>query len=318
MDENGIDLDRTEGVYPHETIAGMMEYCRRRGIELWGYVVKNEGVGVWSFLEGVLQTMEKAVRRGLTPAQGPLPGNLSLDRRAPRLFASANERVGVVRDQNLLSAYALAAAEENAAGGEVVTAPTCGSCGVLPAVLYYFSAHYRYPRERLIEALGVAGLFGLSAAVRGSISGAEVGCQGEIGVACAMSAAAAMQIQGGTMEQVEYAAEMGMEHFLGLTCDPVAGLVQVPCIERNAFAAMRALECASFAMATDGRHLVGYDDVIAVMKQTGRDLQDKYRETAAGGLAEIMRRRLGIAPDSGKLAAGTEKGDGEAPKRLLV
>ncbi len=312
MDENGTEIDRQEGVYPHETISGMMEFCRRNGIELWGYILKHEGVGTWSFLEEIWEAMEGSVRRGLSPAEKILPGSLALKRRSPEMMASANERVGVFRDQNLIAAYALAVAEENAAGGLVVTAPTCGSCGVLPSILHYFSAHYRFPRERIIEALGVAGLFGLSAAVRGSISGAEVGCQGEIGVACAMTAAAAMQIQGGTVEQVEYAAEMGMEHFLGLTCDPVAGLVQVPCIERNAFAAMRALECASFAMATDGRHMVGFDEVIAVMKETGKDLQVKYRETATGGLAEIIRRRMRIGGRPGA-GAFTRPGDSSGP-----
>jgi len=259
---------------------------------LWQYVVQREGSAIWDFLGHVWEAMTGAIGRGLASQQAVLPGSLGLRRRAPAMLARANERVGFARDLSLLSAYALAVAEENAGGGQVVTAPTCGSSGVLPSVLYYFQRHNNAKPQAIREGLATAGLIGGIVAHRASISGAEVGCQGEIGTACSMAAAAAVQISGGTLSQAEYAAEMGLEHWLGLTCDPIAGLVQIPCIERNALAAMRAVECATYALCTDGRHLVSFDEVVDVMNATGRDLQAKYRETARGGLAEIRRERL--------------------------
>ena len=187
-------------------------------------------------------------------------------------------------------AYALATSEENAAGGVVVTAPTCGSSGVVPAVLYHIAQSRQFSRARILRALATAGLFGNVAKTNSSISGAEVGCQGEVGVACAMAAAAAAQLFGGTPSQIEYAAEMGLEHHLGLTCDPVCGLVQVPCIERNAIAAARAFDANTYAMLSDGMHLVSFDKVVEVMGETGHDLPDLYRETAEGGLAKRYHR----------------------------
>ena len=182
---------------------------------------------------------------------------------------------------------------------QVVTAPSCGAAGVLPAVLYYFKTAKHVSRRQILEALATAGLFGASIRANATVSGAEAGCQAEIGSACSMAAAAAAQLSGATLNQIEYAAEMAMEHNLGLTCDPIEGYVQIPCIERNMNAALRALECATFARMTDGRHLVSFDDVIEVMNATGRDLQAAYRETAAGGLARLWRRdiesRLGKA-----------------------
>jgi L-serine dehydratase len=265
---------------------------------LWQYVHQLEGDELWPLLGKVWAAMKDSVGRGLASTQSQLPGRLHLARRAARMREAGNERVGFARDLNLLSAYALAVAEENAAGGIIVTAPTCGSAGVLPAVLYYFQRHHGATGQALLEALATAGLIGHVAARRASISGAEVGCQGEIGVACSMASAAAAQLMGASQAQVEYAAEMGLEHWLGLTCDPIAGLVQVPCIERNAFAAMRAIECGTYALSTDGRHLVSFDDVVDVMNATGRDLQAKYRETATGGLAAIMRNRLDAGGNS--------------------
>jgi len=183
-------------------------------------------------------------------------------------------------------------AEENAAGMQVVTAPSCGAAGVLPAVLYYFKARRRVPQRRILEALATAGLFGASIRANATVSGAEAGCQAEIGSACSMAAAAAAQLLGATLRQIEYAAEMAMEHNLGLTCDPIEGYVQIPCIERNMNAALRAIECATFTQLTDGRHLVSFDDVIEVMNRTGRDLQAAYRETSTGGLAQLWRRDI--------------------------
>ncbi len=180
----------------------------------------------------------------------------------------------------------MATAEENASGGPVVTAPTCGSCGVLPAVLYHLADINSYRPIRILRALATAGVFGNVVKANASISGAEVGCQGEIGVACAMAAAAACQLMGGTPAQIEYAAEMALEHHLGLTCDPVCGLVQIPCIERNAVAAARAIDSATFAILSDGRHRVKFDKVVYVMKETGHNLPSLYRETSGGGLAK--------------------------------
>jgi L-serine dehydratase len=188
-----------------------------------------------------------------------------------------------------LPVYALAVAEENAAGGVVVTAPTCGACGVLPAVLKFIQENVQASQQDILHALATAGLVGNLIKHNASISGAEVGCQGEIGAACAMAAAAAMQLLGGSIRQVEYAAEMGLEHHLGLTCDPVDGLVQIPCIERNVFAALRALSCARYASFTDGSHRVSFDEVVGVMKETGHNLPSLYRETSKGGLAKIYR-----------------------------
>ena len=187
-------------------------------------------------------------------------------------------------------AYALATSEENASGGTVVTAPTCGSSGVMPAVLYHLSTSRNFLRIRILRALATAGLFGNVAKTNSSISGAEVGCQGEVGVACAMAAAAACQLFGGTPSQIEYAAEMGLEHHLGLTCDPVCGLVQVPCIERNAIAAARAFDANAYATLSDGSHMVSFDKVVEVMNETGHALPSLYRETSEGGLAKRFKR----------------------------
>jgi L-serine dehydratase len=191
--------------------------------------------------------------------------------------------------EGFLPAYALAVAEENATGGRVVTAPTCGSCGVLPAVIHHIEDTVETPETHVLRALATAGLIGNLIKQNASISGAEVGCQGEIGSACAMAAAAAAQLLGASIRQIEYAAEIGLEHHLGLTCDPVNGLVQIPCIERNVFAATRALDCANFASYSDGSHRVSFDEVVKVMKQTGQDLPHLYRETSEGGLAIIYR-----------------------------
>ncbi len=223
-------------------------------------------------------------------AEGLLPGGLGLQRKASTYHTKAEGYQGSMRSRASIYSYALATAEENASGGKIVTAPTCGSCGVLPAVLYHLKMSNRATDVKIIRALTTAGLIGIIVKHNASVSGAEVGCQGEIGVACAMAAAAAAQLFGGSTQQIEYAAEMGLEHHLGLTCDPVCGLVQVPCIERNAFAAARALDSCSFAMLSDGKHLVNFDKVVLTMKQTGHDLPSLYKETSTGGLAIYMNQ----------------------------
>jgi L-serine dehydratase len=196
---------------------------------------------------------------------------------------------GTAKQLAMLFSYALAVSEENAAGGLIVTAPTCGACGVLPAVLLFLKREYRFTDADILKALAAAGLIGTVVKANASISGAELGCQAEVGVACAMAGGAAAQLFGGTTAQIEYAAEMGIEHHLGLTCDPVAGLVQIPCIERNAMAAARALDHQVFALLSDGRHRISFDEVIEAMKQTGRDINPKYRETSQGGLAAVEK-----------------------------
>lgn len=216
-------------------------------------------------------------------------GGLGVSRKAVSYYVKAQGYTGSLKSRGLVYAYALAVSEENASGGRIVTAPTCGSCGVLPAVLYHLHLTKGFSEQRILRALATAGLFGLVAKTNASVSGADVGCQGEVGVACAMAAAAANQLFGGTPAQIEYAAEMGLEHHLGLTCDPVCGLVQIPCIERNAYAAARALDSNLYSNFSSGNHFISYDRVVEVMKQTGHDLPSLYKETSKGGLAAIKK-----------------------------
>jgi len=272
--------------YPFRSMNETIEHCRKNGRTLWEVVEDVEGPTIWDFLAEVWAVMVDAVRRGLR-ADGRLPGGLHLLRKARTYRVKAGTFSGQTRRTVLLFAYALAVSEENAAGGRIVTSPTCGSAGVVPAVLYHLQKEHRFPERDILKALAAAGLLGNLAKANASISGAEVGCQGEIGVACAMASGAAAQLLGGTVPQVEYAAEMGIEHHLGLTCDPVLGLVQIPCIERNVFAASRATSHAAFALLSDGRHRISYDEVLEAMRLTGKDLSAPYKETSTGGLAVV-------------------------------
>lgn len=272
--------------YPYTTMDGVLKWYGETGRIFWEYVLEYEGQPVFDHLREVWRVMREAVERGLE-AEGVLPGGLGIQRKASAYHRRASGMREGLRGRGLLFAYALAVAEENAAGtGLIVTAPTCGSAGVLPAVLYYLHRHHDVPEKRIIRALATAGLIGAIVKENASISGAEVGCQGEIGVACAMAAAAVNQIFGGSPNQIEYAAEMGLEHHLGLTCDPVCGLVQIPCIERNAFAAARALDANMYASLSDGRHSISFDKVVRTMLETGHDLPSLYKETSTGGLAK--------------------------------
>ena len=273
-------------VYEMTTISEILEWCDKTGRSYWEYVEMSEGPEIWDFLREVWGVMKDAVRRGIE-AEGVLPGGLGLRRKAVSYFVHAAGYNSSLKSRGLVYAYALAVSEENASGGKIVTAPTCGSCGILPAVLYHLHTSKDFSEQRVLKALATAGLFGNVVKHNASVSGAEVGCQGEVGVACAMAAAAASQLFGGTPAQIEYSAEMGLEHHLGLTCDPVCGLVQVPCIERNAYAAARALDANLYATFSDGRHSVSFDRIVEVMKQTGHDLPSLYKETAQGGLAVI-------------------------------
>ena len=275
-----------EDIYPLTNIHDIMNWCDETGCSYWEYVEKYEGPEIWDFLRKVWNTMQETIKRGLEH-EGVLPGGLGIQRKACTYLLKATSYSASVRSKAKVYAYALATSEENASGTTVVTAPTCGSCGVLPAVLYHLSQEHISSEPRILRALATAGLFGNIAKEKASISGAEVGCQGEVGVACAMAAAAACQLFGGTITQIEYAAEMGLEHHLGLTCDPMCGLVQVPCIERNAIAASRALDACTYATLSDGKHKIDYDRIVEVMRETGHDIPSLYKETSTGGIAKI-------------------------------
>lgn len=274
----------TTELYKLQSMDDIIRYCHNNGYKIWQFVEENEGDEIWPFLEEVWTIMQDSIKRGLN-TDGILPGGLKLSRKAHTFKSQAPNYSGPFKKRINIFAYALAVAEENASGGKIVTAPTCGSCGVLPAVLYYFKKVYKTDNDSIIRALATAGIIGSLVKANASISGAEVGCQGEIGVACAMASGAATQLMGGSINQIEYSAEMGLEHHLGLTCDPVAGLVQIPCVERNAFAAQRALAHNTFAMMSDGRHRISFDEVVKTMYETGINLKSKYKETSEGGLA---------------------------------
>lgn len=284
--EEGMKATTGPDIYPLTKIKDIMEQCEREGTSYWEYVDHCEGAGIWDYLAEVWTVMKEAVERGIE-AEGVLPGGLGVRRKAVSYYVHAEGYNKSLKSRGLVYAYALAVSEENASGGKIVTAPTCGSCGVVPAVLYHLHTSKGFSEQRILRALATAGLFGNVVKTNASVSGAEVGCQGEVGVACAMAAAAASQLFGGTVAQIEYSAEMGLEHHLGLTCDPVCGLVQIPCIERNAYAAARALDANLYAAFSDGRHRVTFDRIVEVMKQTGHDIPSLYKETALGGLAVI-------------------------------
>ena len=273
-------------IYPLTTLSDILDWCNHNGRGYWEYVKECESSEIWDYLMEVWQAMKAAVERGLD-SEGALPGPLNLPRKATTYYVKASGYKQSLQSRGLVYAYALAVSEENASGGTIVTAPTCGSSGVLPGVLYHLSKGHQFSDTRILHALATAGIFGIVVKENASISGADVGCQGEVGVACAMASAAACQLFGGSPAQIEYAAEMGLEHHLGMTCDPMCGLVQIPCIERNAFAATRALDSNLYAAFSDGKHRVSFDQVVRVMKQTGHDLPSLYKETSEGGLAKI-------------------------------
>ena len=283
--EEGKEKPETPDIYDMDRLEDIKKWCEEHGMSYWEYVEKCEGPEIWEYLEEIWNVMTAAVERGIEH-EGVLPGALKLRRKAPDYHIRALGYGANLQSRGLVFSYALAVSEENASGGTIVTAPTCGASGVVPAVLYHIQKTRRFPLRRVLHALATAGLIGNIAKSRASISGAEAGCQAEVGVACAMAAAAANYIFGGSLATIEYAAEMGLEHHLGMTCDPVCGLVQIPCIERNAHAAARALDANVYATFADGIHRVPYDKTIEVMKQTGHDLPSLYRETSEGGLAK--------------------------------
>lgn len=280
-----FESDETENrLYDLTTMKQILSWTKQSGRSFWEYVEVIEGVEIYDYLREAWSIMRDSIQRGIEN-EGILPGGLGLARKASSYFVKAKNFSGSLRGKTLIFSYALAVTEENASGGLIVTAPTCGSSGVVPAVLKYLQDSFTFSDEKILRALATAGLVGNIVKENASISGAKVGCQGEIGTACAMASAAATQLLGGTPYQIEYAAEMGIEHHLGLTCDPINGLVQIPCIERNAFAAERALNTSTFALLSDGRHLVSFDKIVKTMNQTGHDLPSIYKETSEGGMA---------------------------------
>ena len=285
--------DEDKEIYPQKNFTEIVSLCNQEHISVLQLIYILEGAPFREYLRKVWKAMRRSVERGLK-AEGTLPGGLGVLRKAKSLYEKRcyNESPDVTMNR-LIAAYAYAVSEENAAEKVVVTAPTCGSCGVLPSVLYYMQYDRGFPEEEILDALAVAGLIGNIIRTNASISGAECGCQAEIGSACSMAAAAVATLYRLNIDQIEYAAEIAMEHNLGLTCDPLNGLVQIPCIERNAVAAMRSLSAVNLSRFLYTTRKISFDEVVATMYRTGLDMNEKYRETSHGGLAEIYREFLG-------------------------
>ncbi len=284
--ENEASDEETE-VYPQKNFSEILTICRDRSLNLAQFIYRFEDPSLRDYLKKVWEAMKDSIHRGLN-AEGILPGGLGVARKAKLLYNKRcyNESADVAMNR-VIAAYAYAVSEENADENVVVTTPTCGSCGVLPSVMYYMHKDRGFPEEEILDALAVAALIGNVIRTNASISGAECGCQAEIGSACSMTAAALASLYGLNIDQIEYSAEIAMEHNLGLTCDPVKGLVQIPCIERNAVAAMRAISSVNLSRFLFTTRKISFDEVVATMYRTGRDMDEKYRETSHGGLAQI-------------------------------
>ena len=281
-------------VYPENSFAEIAQFCAWRQVSLPQYVEMNEGPEIWDFLKDTWNAMRQEIHDGLS-AEGVLPGGLNVQRKAKYLFERGHQvDIPQVRELQQVCAYAFAAAEQNAGNGTIVTAPTCGSCGVLPAVLLYLQDKYKFTDEKIAEALSVAGLLGCLIKRNASVSGAECGCQAEIGSACSMAAAAMSQLMGLSIQEIEYSAEIAMEHHLGLTCDPICGLVQIPCIERTAVAAKRAIDASNLAHMLVGTRTISFDMVVRTMYETGLSINKAFRETSEGGLARLYSRKSPI------------------------
>ena len=285
----GAHISCAREVYPEKSFTEIAKLCKSRNIRLSDYVFELEDDDIKPYLMSVWKTMQNAIHEGLSKS-GILPGGLSVERKAQFLYNQKHiDESPQTRENRLVCSYAFAVSEQNADCGIIVTAPTCGSCGVLPAVLKYMQDKNKFTDEDVLRALAVAGLIGNIVSTNASVSGAECGCQAEIGTACSMAAAALCELFEMGIDQIEYAAEVAMEHLLGLTCDPVCGLVQIPCIERNAVAAMRAINALSLANFLYGSRKVSFDVVVETMYQTGKDLSHLYRETSEGGLAKLYQ-----------------------------
>ena len=275
-----------EDVYPHHTFEQIREYCDKEEITIPQYVERFEGTEIRTYLAEIWEAMKNAIKQGLK-ASGVLPGGLNTERRAKILYQQRHiDETPQTKENRLVCAYAFAVSEQNASGEIIATAPTCGACGILPAVLKYEQDVHKFSDDMIIDALCTAGIIGNIVKTNASISGAECGCQAECGTACSMAAAALAQLFGMDFDQIEYSAEVAVEHHLGLTCDPVAGLVQIPCIERNAVAAMRAINAVSLANFLTNSRQISFDAVVETMYQTGKDINVRYRETSGGGLAK--------------------------------
>ena len=284
-------------VYPHSTFNDIADYCKNKNMRLYEYVLECEGEGIYDYLDEVWDNMKNSIHEGLSTV-GILPGGLGTKRKARSLFEKNHiDESAQTRENRLVSAYAFAVSEQNAAGGTIVTAPTCGSCGVLPSVLKYMQDSKGFTDRQIFNALATAALIGNIIRTNASISGAECGCQAEIGSACSMAAAALGELFGMGLGQIEYAAEVAMEHHLGLTCDPICGLVQIPCIERNAVAAMRAINALSLANFLSDSRKITFDLIVKTMYNTGCDLPLGYRETSASGLAKYYPVATGLDID---------------------
>lgn len=280
----GEELESSKNVYPHSKLDDIKTYCTEHNLRIYEYVYQMDN-DVKEYLFTVWNVMKDAVKRGLQ-AKGTLPGTLSIERKANELFQKIKlNELKHVTGLKLASAYAYAVSEENASGGLIVTAPTCGACGVVPGVLYHLQEEHHYSDEQIVNALATAGIIGNLIKTNASISGAEAGCQAEVGTACSMAAAAVSELYHNNLDSIEYSAELALEHHLGLTCDPVLGYVQIPCIERNAVAALRALNASELSSYLYGTRKVSFDTVVDTMLQTGKDLRPHYRETSEGGLA---------------------------------
>ncbi len=275
-------------VYPLTQFRDIAEYCQSKRMRLWQYVEEIEGAEIWDYLSTVWQSMQDAIEAGLSK-EGVLPGGLNVQRKARYLHNLQHvDETSETRENRLVCSYAFAVSEQNAAGGTIVTAPTCGASGVLPAVLYYQRDKHRFTERQILQSLATAGLIGNLIKTNASISGAECGCQAEVGSACAMAAAALAELFNLSFDKIEYAAEIAIEHHLGLTCDPICGLVQIPCIERNAVAAMRAINAVNLSSFLSDTRKISLDNVIVIMKETGLDMSHRYKETSEAGLANIQ------------------------------
>jgi len=278
-------------VYPESSYAEIANFCKHEGIRLSDFVLMREGEEIYAFLSDVWHAMKNSIHEGLT-SSGILPGGLEVERKAQHLYNQRHiDESPVTRENRLVCSYAYAVSEQNADNGTIVTAPTCGACAVLPSVLKYMQEKHAFPDKAIYKALMVAGLIGTLVKTNASISGAECGCQAEIGTACAMASAALGELFEMGLDQIEYAAEIAFEHHLGLTCDPICGLVQIPCIERNAVAAMRAINAVNLANFLSGSRKISLDMVIKTMYETGKDLSHHYRETSEGGLAKLYQKK---------------------------
>ncbi len=281
-------VTQTPDIYRQHTFVDIAAYCKENSLRLWEYAAEREGSYFWEYMEEVWNVMKRSILRGLED-EGILPGGLSVKKKAKSLFLNQHiDESAETRENRMVCAFAFAVGEQNASGEQIVTAPTCGAAGVLPAVLYYQQQKNKYSDRKILQALVTAGIVGNLIKTNASISGAECGCQAEIGSACAMAAAALGELFSLDLDKIEYAAEIAIEHHLGLTCDPICGLVQIPCIERNAVAAMRAINAVSLASFLWDSRKISLDKVIKTMKETGRDISSSYKETSEAGLAKIV------------------------------